>query len=226
MSFATRLLSANPGAQVSSALSGSLTTPGAKSAFVPLNLGSYDALGTVTVLSGGVADITFAGIPQTGYSHLQLRCHLQDNRTTYGIDQLRVQVGNGTIDTGSTSYAYHYFRGDGTTADAAGFPTSSGDNASWQINGAVGTAVSATYWGGIIIDILSYASVTKNKTMKSFSGNDLAGTGPSSVPGRVVLGSGVWLGADALKSITTIKLMPENGTLFSQNSQVSLYGVK
>lgn len=188
--------------------------------------GNYFALGTVVVPSGGLSDITFAGIPQTGYSNLQLRCHLQDNRSTYGLDQLRVQVGNGSIDSGSTSYAWHYLRGDGSAMTTAGSSTSGGDNASWQINGAVGTNVSPGSWGAIIIDVLDYSSNTKNKTMRSLSGNDLNGTGPSSVPGRTAIGSCVWLGSDALKGISTIKLFPENGSGFTQFSHVSLYGVK
>ena len=36
-------------------------------------VGNYDALATVTVPSGGLSSITFAGIPTTGYSHLQIR---------------------------------------------------------------------------------------------------------------------------------------------------------
>jgi hypothetical protein len=187
---------------------------------------AFDALSTAVVPSGGLATITFAGIPQTGYTHLQLRCHIQDNRTVYGIDQLRIQVGNSSIDTGSTSYAHHYLRGDGSALTAAAAATSSGDNASWSLNGAVGTNVSPGSWGAVIIDILDYTSTTKNKTMKALSAVDLNGTGPSGVPGRVALGSGLWLGSDALKGITTIKLYPENASLFTEFSRVSLYGVK
>ena len=189
-------------------------------------IGAYDALATVTVPSAGLADITFSGIPLEGYSQLQLRCLLQDDRTVFGLDQLRVRVGNGVVDTGSTSYAYHYLRGDGSTASVYGAATNSGDNSSWQINGAVGTNVSPTSWGAIIIDIPDYSSSVKNKTMRALSGNDLNGTGPSSVPGRVAIGSCVWLGADSLKPITAITLYPENGTKFLEYSRVSLYGVK
>jgi hypothetical protein len=43
--------------------------------------GNYDALGTVTVPSGGLSSVTFAGIPQTGYSHLQVRIMAVTNTT-------------------------------------------------------------------------------------------------------------------------------------------------
>jgi len=189
-------------------------------------LNDFQSIATVIAPSGGLSTIDFTNIPQY-YTHLQLRCVLQDNRSTYGLDQLRVQVGSGgTLDTGSTSYAWHYARGDGASATAFGAATNSGDNASWQINGAVGTTASPTSWGAIIIDILDYANTSKNKTMRALSGNDLNGTGPTSVPGRVALGSGVWLGSNALQSINTVRLFPENATLFTQFSQVALYGIK
>ena len=188
-------------------------------------LNDFQSIATVVVPAAGSATIDFTNIPQY-YTHLQLRCVLQDNRGTYGLDQLRVQVGSGgTLDTGSTSYAWHYLRGDGAAATAAGYATSGGDNASWQINGAVGTTVFGSF-GGIIIDILDYANTSKNKTMKALSGNDLNGSGPASVPGRVALGSCVWLGSNALQAINTIRLFPENATLFTQFSQVALYGIK
>lgn len=186
----------------------------------------FQSIATVIVPSAGSATIDFTNIPQY-YTHLHLRCLLQDNRATYGLDQLRVQVGSGgTLDTGSTSYAWHYLRGDGSSTITVGYATSGGDNASWQINGAVGTNVSSTSWGAIIIDIYDYTSTTKNKTMKAISGNDLNGSGPSSVPGRVAIGSCVWLGSNALQAINTIRLFPENATVFNQFSQVSLYGIK
>ena len=185
--------------------------------------GAYDSLATVTVPSGGVASVTFAGIP-SGYKHLQLRLNVQDDRATYGMDQLRVQVGNGSIDSGSTSYAWHYMRGENTSTSAYGLGTSGGDNNSWQINGAVGTTTGGTF-GAIIIDITDYASTNKAKTMRSLSGTEYNGA-LGGAYGRVALGSCVWLGSSYLSAINTIKFTPENGTLFSANSSFALYGVK
>ncbi len=189
-------------------------------------LNDFQSIATVIVPSAGAATIDFTNIPQN-YTHLQLRCFLQDDRTTYGLDQLRVQVGSGgTLDTGSTSYAYHYLRGDGAATSAYGGPTSAGANGSWEINGAVGTNVSPTSWGSTIIDIADYTNTSKNKTMKSLSGNDLNGTGPSTVPGRVAFGSCVWLGTNALQAINTIRLYPENASKFLEHSKVALYAIK
>lgn len=186
-------------------------------------VGSYDALASITVPAGGVASVLFAGIP-SGYRHLQLRLNVQDNRATFGMDQLRVQVGSNSIDSGSTSYAWHYLRGENTTVSAFGSTTTGGDNNSWQINGAVGTTTGGTF-GVIIIDVLDYASTSKAKTMKSLSGTEYNGA-LGGAYGRTAIGSCVWLGPNYLSAINTINLFGENGSLFSANSSFALYGVK
>lgn len=201
---------------VASGISGHLTPPWSPE-------GGYDALATATVSSGGVSSVTFSGIP-TGYKHLQLRITGQSNRATYGIDQLRVQVGNGSIDSGSTSYAWHYIRAENTSVSALGYASGAGDNASWQLNGAIGTTTGSNF-GTIIIDIPDYASNSKYKTMRSISGSE-HNTSIGGVYGRVSLGSCLWLGSAALNPITAINLFPENGTLFTQYSSFALYGVK
>ena len=74
--------------------------------------GAYDALATVTVPSGGVASIEFAGIP-TGYKHLQLRLLTRTNRADTN-DFMTIRF-NG--DSGS-NYAYHSLYGNGASAGA------------------------------------------------------------------------------------------------------------
>jgi large repetitive protein len=185
--------------------------------------GAYDALATAIVPSGGLSSIIFSGIP-SGYKNLQLRINGQSNRGTFGIDQLRMQVGSGSIDSGSTSYAWHYIRGENTSLSTLGYATSSGDNGSWQLNGAIGTTTGSNF-GAIIIDIVDYSSTSKNKTMRSLSGTE-HNTAIGTVFGRTAIGSCVWLGANRLSPITIINLFPENGTLFTQHSSFALYGVK
>ncbi len=185
---------------------------------------AFDSLGTVVVGAAGQASITFSNIPQT-YSHLHLRVFGQSNRGTFGMDQLRVQVGSSnSIDSGSTSYSWHYIRGENTTVSVLGYATSSGDNASWQINGAIGTTTSG-YFGIVLIDLPDYANTSKYKHLRSLSGTEYNGALGSSY-GRTALGSCAWLGANGLNAINTITLVPENGSLFTQYTQVSLYGVK
>jgi hypothetical protein len=165
--------------------------------------GAYDALSTVTVPSGGVASITFAGIPQT-YKHLQVR-YLAQASSGNITDSIRVRF-NG--DTG-TNYAYHALYGTGSgSALAAG---STGN--SWANAGQL--ALSTTTFSSGVIDILDYNSSAKNKTVRSLSGVDFNGSGV------IALESNVWLNTSPITSITIPYV-----SNFAQNSQFTLYGVK
>lgn len=172
--------------------------------------GAYDALATVTVPSGGAADITFAGIP-TGYKHLQIRALAQTNRGA-SVDSLQFTFNS---DTGS-NYSWHTVQGDGSSASALAFATQTyariGDG---TIGGATG---SGGYFGSGIIDILDYASTNKNKTIRGLTGVDLNGGG------RVGLGSGLWQNSST--AISSISIAPQGGTLFLQHSSFALYGIR
>jgi hypothetical protein len=185
---------------------------------------SFDSLGAVVVGAAGQASVTFSSIPQT-YTHIFLRILAQSNRGTFGMDQLRVQVGSSnTIDSGSTSYSWHYIRGESSSVSVLAYPTSSGDNTSWQINGAIGTTTSG-HFGVVLIDILEYTKTNKYKTLKSISGTEYNGA-LGGANARTAIGSSAWLGTNGLNAINTIRLLPENGSLFTQNSSFALYGVK
>lgn len=178
--------------------------------------GAYDALATITVPSGGAASITFTGIP-TGYKHLQLRGIAQDNRTTYNQSSFGFRF-NG--DSGS-NYSYHFLQASwgagATTVDSMG---SGSQNQAFSV-GSITSSVSANHFGGFVIDILDYANVSKNKTIRGFSGvdaNPAAGYRP--IPR---LGSGTWYSTSAINSMT---IYSEFGTAFNQYSQFSLFGVK
>ena len=117
--------------------------------------GSYDALATVTVPSGGASSITFSAIPQTGYKHLQIR--LMVNGTS-GTQDVYTQF-NG--DTGS-NYSFHGLYGSGSTAAAYG--SASQTKISTGVNLAGYGSGSAFSVG--IIDLLDYSASTKYKTLR------------------------------------------------------------
>ena len=208
MSFATRLLSANPGAQVSSALSGALTTPGAKSSFLPSIRGAFDALSTVTVPSGGLSIITFAGIPTTGYSHLQVRAIVRDTGSSYGYN-VRLRF-NG--DSGS-NYTRHNLEGNGSSASSSG---SSSAETSIPIALTTGGTNTTGNFASFICDVLDYANTNKNKTARCLAGYDDNGSG------YINLRSGSYMQTTAITSMT----LESTGTLFAQYSQFALYGAK
>lgn len=172
--------------------------------------GAMDALATVTVPSGGVSSITFAGIPQ-GYKHLQIRGIWKDNRPTFTYDNMLLQY-NG--DTSTTTYAAHQLEGDGSSASAAAFTSSSGTGIAYPQT--VPNNSVANVFGAFVIDILDYADTNKYKTNRVLSGFDSNGAG------RVSLASGLWINTNAITSIT---LAGFNGS-WVQYSQFALYGVR
>jgi hypothetical protein len=172
--------------------------------------GAYDSLATVTVPSGGLASVTFAGIPQT-YKHLQIR-GIAKNGTTAGDTTTILAQFNG--DTTYTNYfGRHLLYGDGSTAAAAA------NNSSGFTGGAAGSIASqstSNIFAASIIDILDYSNTSKNKTVRTLAGFDYNGSG------GINFISSLWINTSAITSIT---LKPFVDT-FAQYSQFSLYGVK
>jgi len=168
--------------------------------------GAYDALATVTVPSGGLSTITFAGIPNT-YKHLQIRFTSRDDRAASSTNVIiRFNLDS------SANYSFHELVGNGTTA------TSSGSSGETRIVAGSSNSASSTTnnFSANIIDILDYSSASKNKTTRS-----LRGLFANS--GDIRLLSGLWINT---APITTITLQPSTVNSFVQNSQFTLYGVK
>jgi hypothetical protein len=169
-------------------------------------VGSYDSLATVTVPSGGVASITFAGIP-TGYKHLQLRVTCQASGTFGGTLGLSMN-GNTT-----NNYSYHLIGGSGSSVFAAGYTLNTAIT--------VGNGIQQSGVNGVaIIDILDYTSTNKYKTVRSLSGVDNNSTG-----GVVSLQSGALFTGDGLSAVSSITLTPQSAS-FITNSSFALYGIK
>lgn len=160
--------------------------------------GAYDSLATVT-LSATASSVVFAGIP-SGYKHLQLR-------TNYAMSSGGILKFNLNGDTGS-NYKSHNLAGDGATAYAGVASTS-------PTAGCLGYANSTTF-GAVVADFLDYANTSKNKVVRSLSGNDRNGSGD------IELDSTLWINTSAITSLT---LAAQNGNL-SANSSFALYGIK
>ena len=169
--------------------------------------GNYDALGTVTVPSGGLSSITFAGIPQTGYSHLQIRCIARTSRAA-GEDEYKLNFNSDT----SSIYSRHSIVGYGTGTEATGF---TGQN-HWRAGWCAANTAGANIFGVSVFDILDYANVNKYKTGRNLTGYDNNGNG---VVGFV---SGLWQSTSAINEITITPAF----SAFQQYSQFALYGVK
>ena len=163
-------------------------------------VGSYDALATITVPSGGLASVIFAGIP-TGYQHLQIRAIAQGGGS--GFMTMRA---NGDS---ANNYDAHEIFGNGSSAGSAAFVTRS--------SLIIDFVPSTTNFGAFILDILDYTSTSKNKTIRCLCGFDANGSG------NLGLVSGLWRNSST--GISSLELFPQSGVI-SQHSQFALYGVK
>jgi hypothetical protein len=171
--------------------------------------GAYDSLATVT-LSASATSITFAGIP-SGYKHLEIRALARTDRASNPQDILQIRYNGDT----STNYSYHSLLGSGTSAGGSDTGTSTANP--WSGIVAATTATTSVF-GVFVATILDYASTSKYKTLRNFSGIDNNDTN-----GRVYLSSNLWRNTSA---ITSINIAPIYGSNFIANTQIALYGVK
>ena len=169
---------------------------------------SFESIATVTVGSGGAADVQFTSIPGT-YAHLQIRCI---GRGTVAQGEMQI-FARFNSDSGS-NYAAHLLRGDGSSVyvDAQTSQTKIGG----VIRMSAANATSGIFGGGVI-DILDYANTNKYKTLRSLGGIDANGSG------QVYYRSGLWMSTSAITSIT---IGIDDGGNFAQYSHFALYGIK
>jgi hypothetical protein len=173
--------------------------------------GSYDALATYTVPSGGVNTITFSGLPTGGqYSHLQIRGIVKNNRTAAGTSNININFNNDS----TTTYSAHILFGNGAN------PLVNASSSQTTMTSAFGIGTASGYgsiFTPMVIDILDYASITKNKTMRV-----LFGTSSNNDQLDVGLGSGLYYKTDAINSIS----ITSPSTPLQQFSQFSVYGIR
>lgn len=166
---------------------------------------SYESIASINPISGTfTTSITFNSIPST-YSSLQIRYIIQPNAS----DSLALRFNGNS----STVYDFHALNGDGASVVASNLGTGQ-----TYIQAFGYYPMNASYMNAGIIDIHDYASTTKNKVIRSFSGVDNNSTG-----GSVQLRSGNWRNTDAVTSITLYTVSSNHmltGTSFA------LYGIK
>lgn len=155
--------------------------------------------------TGSSGTITFSSIPAT-YKHLQVRAVVK--KDTAGAIEFGMQF-NG--DSGS-NYLWHRLTGNGSTVTSGWYGGLGGASYLGYTDGSSTANIHAAN----IIDILDYASTTKNKTMRALVGNYNASAG------LIRLNSGAWLSTAAVNSIT----LTYGGYNFTSTSRFSLYGIK
>ena len=169
---------------------------GPNSAYIPT---SFESIASASPTSG--SSITFNSIVGT-YASLQLRILGFASTANYFGLQFNSNTG--------ANYTRHAIIGDGSTVTAFG---NTGRTYCQISSGSSNPSTTNGY--GIIVDVLDYASSTKNKTIRSSSGLDANGSGEMS------LWSHLWVNTNAITSITVLT----DGT-FSSGTTISLYGIK
>jgi hypothetical protein len=167
---------------------------------------SFQSIATATG-TGSSGTISFTSIPAT-YTHLQIRGIMRTDEPGATETNCYITVNGVT----GTSYAYHILRGNGATVVASG-----GASTGFTFPGnATGAAATANVMGVLIADVLDYASTTKNKTLRYFTGFDRNGAG------EVYVSSGLYNATTAITSIE-IKTSSNNWTTATT---FALYGIK
>jgi hypothetical protein len=155
----------------------------------------------VTVGSGGSSSISFTSIPST-YKHLQIRALYFGSSNPLLIQS---DLGIGTQSHILEGYGTGlYSAANGTLVSKGMYITDSGNGMSTTL----GTAA--------VVDILDFASTTKNKTWRALSGID------TNSNGAIQLSSGFW---NSTSAITSLTFNLSSGT-FSNYSSFALYGIK
>lgn len=214
MSLATRLLSANPGAQVTTALTGALTTPGAKGAFSNFSE-SFESIATVTISSATsgnqVNTIAFNSIPQT-FKHLQLRGIARDTWTASGVGEFYIYPNSST-----GVYTDHWIFGDGGgNVPTASVLTARSDGAFMGAMIRGGVSSYPNTFASFVIDIVDYSESNKFKSLKSMAGSDYNGGGGAIFQTATLLQQA---------PITSLNITA-NGYGFARYSHFALYGIK
>lgn len=170
---------------------------------------AYELIGTIR-LSATQSQLVFAGIPQQ-YKHLQLRMTSRTDRSASATADVFVRV-NG--DSGA-NYGYHQLYGYNNSA-ASGATASSTDGL-YLGSTAGATSVSGAF-GTLVMDLLDFASITKNKTSRCVAGT----IGTSATTGIIGINSSLWRSTAAVTSLTVYC----NQGNFVSGTRASLYGLR
>jgi hypothetical protein len=168
--------------------------------------GSYELIST-TLLSTSTASVSFSSIVGT-YKHLQIR---MTTRSAGSADVAQLAFNSDT----SNNYTDHFLYGNGSSvlSGANTIPSFAGI----LVGQSLGSGETSNSFATSIVDILDYASSSKNTTVRSFYG------GHTSSWNRIYLRSGMW---NSTSAVTSISLVNNGGASFATGSRISLYGIK
>lgn len=160
---------------------------------------TYDAIATTT-LGSSSGQIDFTGI-SSNFTDLILVASIS-NIGSGGSTVNRIQVGNGSIDTGS-NYSTTFLIGEGTSATSTRV-----SNQTFIYNGES----SSTQISTLIVHFQNYSNTTTNKTILTRHGTTT----------RIDANVSLWRSTSAINQIRIFM----SGNSFSSGSTFTLYGIK
>jgi hypothetical protein len=155
-----------------------------------------------TELNASAASVTFANIPQTGYTDLKIVASSRET-SSGGVGQVMYISFNGS----TASFSGRYLQGDGSTASSGSLARFAGLSTD--------SSATANTFANSEIYIPNYTSANN----KSFSGDTVSENNATLAPSELL--AGLWSNTAAITSIT---LTPTAGS-FVANSTFSLYGI-
>jgi len=162
---------------------------------------TYEAIATVTVGSGGAANIEFTSIPAT-YTDLLVKISA---RLTGSNEAILINFNNS-----STNLSSKRLYGTGSATGSSNY------GSTVYVGNATGTGDTASTFCNNEFYVPNYAS-SNNKSVSSDGVTENNGT-----TAYAILDAGLWSNSAA---ITSIKLIP-NANNFAQYSTATLYGIK
>ena len=159
-------------------------------------------------LNASTASVTFASIPQTGYTDLKV---VVSARSDYAgvVETCNLQINGVTTAT----YPSRYVQGDGAAASSA----TTNISGSVPIGVVTGNTATSSTFGSAEIYLPNY---TDSSNYQSLSGDSVSENNATTSYTR--LSAGLWQNNAA---ITTIAMFPYLGTNWLANSTFSLYGL-
>ena len=172
--------------------------------------GSYESIQTITA-AGGETSFSFTSIPST-YKHLQIRGISRDTTANTSASAVVLTLNS---DTGSNYSLHRVNTSDGTSINVQGL-------ANWPyifLPAQPNDSNTANCFMSVIIDLIDYASTTKNKTVRIFGGSE---TNVANATSITAIESGAWY---SLSAVTSVQVKA-NTTSFKAGSTFALYGIK
>jgi hypothetical protein len=218
VSLPARLLGANPSIQVSSLLSGTLTTPSAKGAFIPPGTQAFESIQTVTVTSSSSTELTFTSIP-AHFKHLRIIGLAKSTYTNSGTGQSGwAMYFNDTL---SGQYTSQSIRGNNSVVSRNAATAQNRVeflSMAWNTAGNYGTQVRTTQF----IDIFDIQA-SKAKVVMYTNGFSVRNTGTNQ---EVVVATSLWNNQAAITKITLDASASFADGPFAQNTKFTLYGLR